>query len=256
MKKKYTILILVVLILLLITSSYIYMNKSSEDIIEYSYNYKEVKEEVLNKIKIMTADDLLVNLYDNDFNIDNINNELLLKGILLSLKADGESSDSEIDTICDNNNICINNEYINKSSVDKSIKDIYGNIKYDNNLKDLYYYDKASSRYYEYCTNSLESDIFIETYISDVNLDKNIVTVDIYVAYGKEEEVLKNKEYVTDITIYKDKNLKDKYYQYTYSSKKPKTFELDENNYKDFPKYTYTFIDNGEGFKFKELKKE
>lgn len=256
MNKKYTILILVVIILLLIISSYTYMNSSNKNIEEYNYNYKEVKEEVLNKIKIMSADDLLINLYDKDINVNNIDNELLLKGILLSLDIDGERKDEEIDVICEKNNICINNDYINKSSVDRYVKDIYGDIKYDYELKDLYYYDKDSNKYYEYCTNSLESDIFIESYISDVNLVDNKIDVDIYIAYGREEEVLSNKEYVTNISIYKDKNLKDKYYQYTYSSKKPQTFEIDENNYKEFTKYTYTFIDNGEGFKFKELKKE
>lgn len=255
MKRKYSILVLIVLALLLVISSYLYRN-TKEEVVEYNYDYSKVKEEVLNKIKIMSADDLLVELYDKDLSIDNIDNELLLKGILISLSSDGESSNDDIDKICDKNNICINNEYINKSSIDKNIEDIYGNIEYDNKLKDLYFFDEDTNRYYEYCTNKLESDIFIDTYVADVNLDKNIVSVEIYISYGKEKEVLKNKEYVTNISIYKDKNLKDKYYEYTYTSSKPQTFELDENNYKDFSKYVYTFIDNGNGFKFKTLKKE
>jgi len=248
---KKSILIICGLIFLLILTTILYNktndNKISKDEVT---NVNEIKSNLSKKIKLMSADDLLSDLYNDDLTLDNFNN-MFLSGILLSIEEDGELTEEESDKLYNRTGICINTSYINLSTIESNIDELYGNnIKLDYNklLKNTdFYYDNVTKKFYSKCVSSLDKTNYIESYIYDYKINDRDAYVYVSVAFLEEKY---NDDDVT-IYVYKDVN-KDKLFA-TY--KDDEYFILDETNYSKFTLYKYHFKNNNGNYYFNSLKK-
>ncbi len=263
MKKKSVIFTVLILVALFLLSNNIYHKTNSRvNDNDESGTKEEVKKDILNKIKLMSADDLLTNLYQEDMHIDDKNYPIILEGILLGLNDDGSISDSEADALYEKTNICTNSSYISLDSVEQKIKNIYGttlDIDYRNITEDInYIYDQDTKRFYEMCANHRIGSNFIDTYVYDFKLNKNNAYVYIAVSYGSEEAVLENGETTdkTKVTIYTDYQKNNVYKSYIYDgSNSSDNFLLDSSNYKDFSLYKYVFKKNKNNYYFEALER-
>lgn len=263
MNKKSIIMIVLCLGVLFFVSNNIYHKANSNIKGSYSDIDKEkIKEDILSKIKLMSADDLLINLYKESIYVDDIDYQLMLKGLLLVLDEDGSINDDEADDLYEKTSICTNNSYISLDSVEKAMKNIYGtvfDINYEEAIKDTnYIYDTETNRFYEMCTNNSIGSDFIDTYIYNFDLDKNNVYVYVAVSYGKEEVVVENGETTdkTKVTIYTDYQRNNVYKSYIYDADNSSdNFLLDSSNYKDFSLYKYSFKKSNDNYYFESLEK-
>ena len=263
MNKKSVILTILSLIVLFFISTNIYLKANSN--LKGSYNNidkEELKKDILNKIRLMSADDLLIDLYKESVYADDINHKLALKGLLLVLNEDGSISDSEADSLYEKTNVCTNNSYISLTSIEKTMKNIYGtifDIDYNDTTKDInYIYDDETNRFYEMCTNTSVGSDFIDTYVYSFDLDKNNAYVYVAVSYGHEEAVVENGETTdkTKITIYTDYKKNKEYKSFIYDvNNSNANFLLDSSNYKEFSLYKYTFKKSNNNYYFEALEK-
>lgn len=262
MKRKNVIFTILILVVLFLFSTNIYRKTNGHVNDKHNYNKEEIKKELLNKIKVMSADDLLTDLYRDDLHFDTNSHSLIMEGILLSLDDDGSISDNESDELYEKTNICTNNSYVSLDSVEEQMQNIYGktlDIDYQNIISDInYIYDNDTKRFYEICTNSRVGSNFIDTYVYNFELNKNNAYVYVAVSYGNEEPVIEQGETTdkTKVTIYKDYKRSDVYKSYIYDSiNSSDNFLLDESNYKDFSLYKYVFKKNHDDYYFESLEK-
>lgn len=263
MNKKNIIFTILSLVVLFFVSTNIYhkANSNLKDS-DNGFDKEEIKKEILNKIKLMSADDLLINLYQENIYVDDINYQLVLKGLLLVLNEDGSINDNEADTLYEKTSICTNNSYISLSSIEKTMKNIYGtifDIDYNDIIKDInYIYDDETNRFYEMCTNASVGSDFIDTYVYSFDLNKNNAYVYVAVSYGQEEVVVENGETTdkTKVTIYTDYKKNKVYKSYIYDvNNSSDNFLLDSSNYKDFSLYKYSFKKSNNNYYFESLEK-
>lgn len=249
--KKIVFFLLLILIISIIIFLCISKKKNKEDKEKDKIEIDEVKSKIVEKVKIMSADDIFIKIYEDGFDLDNIDYNMIASSILINLKEDGEITDKEASKYDE----CVNTSYINLSSVEDKLKILFNevpNIDYD--VESInYYYDKNNKKFFELCINKLDGSNFIDTYIYDFDYDEDNVYLYISVAYGN-EELIDNDD--TKITIYKDYKHKDIYIRFIYNSNKPNdNFILDDSNYRDFSLYKYTFKRVDGDYYFKSLEK-
>lgn len=249
--KKIVFFLLLILIISIIIFLCISKKKNKEDKEKDKIDIDEVKSKIVEKVKIMSADDIFIKIYEDGFDLDNIDYNMIASSILINLKEDGEITDKEASKYDE----CVNTSYINLSSVEDKLKILFNevpNIDYD--VESInYYYDKNNKKFFELCINKLDGSNFIDTYIYDFDYDEDNVYLYISVAYGN-EELIDNDD--TKITIYKDYKHKDIYIRFIYNSNKPNdNFILDDSNYRDFSLYKYTFKRVDGDYYFKSLEK-
>lgn len=262
MKRKSVLFIIGILIILFLFSTNIYRKTNSNVNDNHKFSKEEIKKELLNKIKIMSADDLLTNLYRDNFYINKDSYPLIIEGLLLGLNTDGNISDIESDNLYEKTNICTNNSYISLANVEKEMKNIYGqtfDIDYQSIMEDInYIYDTDTKRFYELCTSRHVGSDFIDTYVYNFEIEQDNAYIYLAVSYGNEEPVVENGETTdkTKVTIYTDYKKDNLYKSYIYDgNSNSDMFLLDESNYKDFSLYKYVFKKNHDNYYFDSLER-
>ena len=247
--------ILLFLFIILFFSLGIYLlfgnRKDNKDNKKDIIDYDKVKEEIIEKVKIMSADDIYIKIYEDGFNIDNIDYNMIASAILINLKEDGEITDKEASKYEE----CINTSYINLSSVEDKLKILFNEVpSIDYDVKSInYYFDEDNKKFFELCINMLDGSNFIDTYIYDFDYDDDNAYLYVSVSYGV-EKLTKNDD--TKVTIYRDYKHKDKYKEFIYNNDSPNDdFILDDSNYKEFTLYKYTFKRVDNNYYFKALEK-
>lgn len=253
MKRKSLILVIIFVLVILII--FLFNNKKNKEDVKVEYTSEDiavVKDSVIKKVNIMNADNMLIDIYNDGFNLENIDYNLIAKGILINSKEDGQISDEEANEYDE----CVNTSYINLSSVEDKFKLLFNSVPSVNYDVDSinYIYDEKNKRFFESCINILDGSKFIDTYIYDFKLDKDIAEVYISVSYGTEEPIISDGN--TKIIIYKDYSRENIYKEFIYDIDNPTDdFILDEGNYTDFSQYKYTFKKVNDDYYFYSLEK-
>lgn len=251
MKIKKIVLFLSLIILSLILFLSLGKNNMKKVKEKDSIDYDKVKEVIIEKVKLMSADDIFIKNYEEGFDLSNIDYNSIVSAILINLKEDGEITDKDASMYDE----CINTSYINLSSVEDKLKLLFNevpNIEYDVKSSN-YYFDKENKKFFELCINVLDGSNFMDSYIYDFDVDDNNAYLYVSVSYGN-EELTKNDD--TKVTIYRDYKHKKIYKEFIYNSNSPNDdFILDDSNYKEFTLYKYTFKRIGDNYYFKSLEK-
>lgn len=249
--KKIVFFLSIILILSLIVFLFLGKKDNKDDKENDSIDIDEVKKEIIEKVKIMSADDIFIKIYEDGFDLNNIDYNIIASSILINLKEDGEITDKEASKYDE----CINTSYINLSSVEDKLKLLFNEVpSIDYDVKSInYYFDKDNKKFFELCINVLDGSNFIDTYIYDFDYDEDNAYLYVSVSYGN-EELTDNDD--TRVTIYKDYKHKKIYKEFTYSNDSQNDdFILDESNYKEFTLYKYTFKRVDDNYYFDSLKK-
>lgn len=249
--KKIVFFLLIISIVSIIIILLLGKNKTENKKEKDEIDIEKLKSKIVEKVKIMSADDIFIKIYEDGFNLDNIDYNMIASSILINLKEDGEITDKEAEEYDE----CINTSYINLSSVEDKLKVLFNKVpKIDYDVNSInYYYDKDNKKFFELCINKLDGSNFIDTYIYNFDYDEDNAYLYISVSYGS-EELVDNDD--TKITIYKDYKHKNVYKKFNYNSKKPDdNFILDDSNYKEFSLYKYTFEKIDGDYYFKSLEK-
>ena len=249
--KKIVFFLLIISIVSIIIILLLGKNKTENKKEKDEIDIEKLKSKIVEKVKIMSADDIFIKIYEDGFNLDNIDYNMIASSILINLKEDGEITDKEAEEYDE----CINTSYINLSSVEDKLKVLFNKVpKIDYDVNSInYYYDKDNKKFFELCINKLDGSNFIDTYIYNFDYDEDNAYLYISVSYGS-EELVDNDD--TKITIYRDYKHKNVYKKFNYNSKKPDdNFILDDSNYKEFSLYKYTFEKIDGDYYFKSLEK-
>lgn len=242
--------IFIVLIIIAVTSLIFILGKSSSNNLNDDFlDVGKLKEDLYEKVNILSAEGRLVDLYKKDFNIDSLDYKLALTGILMTTKESGSIDDLEADKLYDKFNVCTNMDYISLEDVENKIKTIYGksfNIDYNEVLKESdYVYDESNKRFYQFCISSLNKNNFVDTYMGNINITEEYVELYVSVAFGIED--IENN----NIKVYKDYEYSKLYKEYDYDIEND--FILDISNFEEFSQYKFTFKKKNNDYYFYSL---
>ena len=116
-------------------------------------------------------------------------------------------------------------------------------------------YDSVNKCIYELCTNKIESNNFIDTYVYDYKEEGDNAYVYIAVAYGTETPVMANGGATnkTTINIYQTSKRDKIYKTYVSSPDQDDEFDLGKDNYNEFSKFKYTFVKENNQYHFDNI---
>ena len=264
MKDKKVILYIVLSILILFTiTGLVYAKVNYKD----DSKQKTVTEEpanskkyILELIDIMTVKDALEPVYGGTtYTMDNISYKYIMKSTLNSINNNKTFTPEELRTTTARMKKCINAGYYTEDYLLKYIHKVYGNItmNYKTDLGNTgFIYDSVNKNFYELCTNKIESNNFIDTYVYDYKEEGDKAYVYVSVAYGTETPVMVNGGATdkTVINIYRTSKRDTAYKSYVSDPEHPDEFTLGKDNYNDFSKFKYTFTKEDGEFHFTEIK--